>query len=119
MMKRNLKAAILGLAGMALFTGAPGAGAREPDILVLSHGENFAVQYGAANRGNLVGGGVVRSAGGGENGSIDYSSAMAHQPAMLPRLIGGGEEQQIAYSAPKVSDSLLAASGPEEVALAR
>jgi len=119
MMKYGFKAAILGLAGMALFTSAPGAEAREPDIRVLSDGENFAVQYGPAHRGNIAGGGGVRSLGGGENGSTVYSGAMTHQSPMLPQLIGGGEDQQITYSAPKAGGNLLATSGAEEVALAR
>jgi len=116
MTKYGLKAALAGLAGMALFTGAQ---AQEPGIHILSNGENFAVEYGAAHRGNIVGGGVVRSTGGGENGDIDYAGVMAHQAPMLPQLIGGGEDQQIAYTAPKVPGSLLATSGPEEVAQAR
>lgn len=124
MMKQRNAMAVLGFMGGVTLSmlQAGQLKAQEPDITVLSYGENFAVQYGKMHDHNKIGGRAVLSVTGGEGGGIIYVPGEPQQRPMLPRLSGGGESQEITYSAPVPSNSMMAGAAPafaaEELAAA-
>ncbi len=117
-MSKNVNlVAVLRVVGATALTivQAPHARAQDAGITVLSQGENFAVRYGEMNHQNRLGGQTVVSVTGGEGGGITYRLGEPDQRPMIPHVSGGGESQEITYSLPSTSASMLAgaASGTE------
>jgi hypothetical protein len=110
MMKQCNAMAVLGLMGGVTLSVLQAAQlkAQEPDITILSYGENFAIRYGEMHDQNKAGGRAVLSVTGGEGGGIIYASGEPQQRPMLPHLSGGGESQELTYSAPVPASSMVA-----------
>ncbi|MFZ6762990.1 hypothetical protein [Roseomonas sp. KE0001] len=78
-------------------------------LTVTGQGENFAVRYDEAYRGNVVGGGYARFAGQGQSGRIAYDDpALGRQAPGIPVLIGG-QHSEVVYLAPSAAPATLAA----------
>ena len=68
--------------------------------------------YGPEDHGNVVGGAYASITGGGENTTYAAvpGSARFEQPRLIGRLIGGGNNAQVVYTAPQQPDGTLTAT---------
>jgi hypothetical protein len=69
-------------------------------------GESATIDYGPGPHNNVVGGGVVRAIGGGENLQLVHEGPAQTQEPMYAHAVGGGENLEIHYS--RVPDRALA-----------
>ena len=94
-------------ASLIVFGAAAGATAQAADdgpYLVNRNG-NQEVVYGP-QRDNVVGGAYATITGGGDNTTYQAApGARFEQPRFVGRLIGGGNNEQVVYTAPAQSDA--------------
>jgi hypothetical protein len=89
-----------GMASVALLALAQPAPAGAADIVVITQGEQFQVDYPPGHTGNIVGGGQVRVVGQGESQRVVHlEQRFTRQRPGLPVFVGGSHGH-VAYLQP-------------------
>jgi hypothetical protein len=101
--------AAVALLAMVCVTQAHTAFAQEAGYpRIVGSSQDGEIDYGPGLHGNIVGGGVARVVGSGENMEIAYEGPTQSQEPMFAHAFGGGENTQIVYSRSADRETALA-----------